>query len=357
MQGPDTKAPRVSPTVNSGTWAPVEDARLRDAVAKYGRRWIVVAGAVGTRNGDQCAKRWNENLNPELDHSPWSSQEENLLLHLVDLYGHNWKFMASSFLEGRAPLSLKNRYSLLMRRQKRQGVGTKQLPSPTSTSPTSPSQYNGTFDMTPNFSSNFPFEEVDPRSSSHSRKSYGETDGDLSSREASFDTSPLSRTSSVRELTNMLETTIGTPETQNATYHFSVPTLLGNAILEDSHFDSQATSQTDWWDHSPWAEVADLDPELLDSPDENGVGHNRLPKNTSALIYQNAEFGGALHNRDRAQAMGDESSANKTIQYSVSCQRGKLKTVMCHLVDAAMSETTVRSSEEDEVTLTLRLET
>ena len=61
--------------VKTGTWLPAEDARLRDAVTRYGTRWARVAGEVGTRTGDQCAKRWNENLNPELDHSPWTPEE------------------------------------------------------------------------------------------------------------------------------------------------------------------------------------------------------------------------------------------------------------------------------------------
>ena len=59
----------------SGTWLPAEDDRLRVAIAKHGTRWVAVAGEVGTRNGDQCAKRWNAKLNPELDHSPWSPEE------------------------------------------------------------------------------------------------------------------------------------------------------------------------------------------------------------------------------------------------------------------------------------------
>lgn len=62
-------------SLNTGTWSPDEDERLREAVAQYGTRWVVVAAAVATRNGDQCAKRWNENLNPDLDHSPWTPQE------------------------------------------------------------------------------------------------------------------------------------------------------------------------------------------------------------------------------------------------------------------------------------------
>ncbi|KAI0836460.1 hypothetical protein F5Y06DRAFT_288430 [Hypoxylon sp. FL0890] len=349
MQGPDTRIQRALPAVNSGTWSPAEDVRLRDAVAKYGTRWVVVAGAVGTRNGDQCAKRWNEKLNPELDHSPWSSREENLLLQLVDLYGHNWKFMAKSFLQGRAPLSLKNRYSLLMRRRKRQGGGAKQLPSPTSTAPPSPSPFCGSFDLSSISSNSFPFEEVDSRSSSHSYRSHSETDGELSS--------PVSRVGSVRELASMFEANTGTVDAQNAACHFSIPTPFGGPILRDN-FDYQGTAQTDWWDHSPWPEIADLDPTLLDAADGSTIGFDKSPKSRSVLIDQNAEIREALfHNQDNVQNTIAENSTDNIVQYSVSCQRGKLKTLVCHLVDAAMSETTVRSAEEDEVTLTLRLET
>lgn len=73
-QHPQPQSRRRHP-VKAGTWLPVEDERLREAVTKYGTRWVRVAGEVGTRNGDQCAKRWNENLNPELDHSPWTPEE------------------------------------------------------------------------------------------------------------------------------------------------------------------------------------------------------------------------------------------------------------------------------------------
>ena len=61
--------------MNTGTWLPIEDTRLREAVRQHGTRWVRVADVVGTRNGDQCAKRWTENLNRSLDHSPWTSDE------------------------------------------------------------------------------------------------------------------------------------------------------------------------------------------------------------------------------------------------------------------------------------------
>jgi hypothetical protein len=61
--------------VNTGTWLPEEDQRLREAILKYGSRWVHVASDVGTRNGDQCMKRWNEKLNPALNHSSWTPGE------------------------------------------------------------------------------------------------------------------------------------------------------------------------------------------------------------------------------------------------------------------------------------------
>jgi hypothetical protein len=73
-----------------GTWTQPEDDRLKEAVAKHGPKWVVVATHVGTRNGDQCAKRWNENLNPELDHSP---------LHPAEVYIHRSRSLPYKFAD------------------------------------------------------------------------------------------------------------------------------------------------------------------------------------------------------------------------------------------------------------------
>ena len=81
MNPSGAKTQKTSSTgLNVGTWMPAEDEKLKEAVAKHGTRWVVVASEVGTRNGDQCAKRWNENLNPDLDHSPWCAVEVGLLI-------------------------------------------------------------------------------------------------------------------------------------------------------------------------------------------------------------------------------------------------------------------------------------
>ena len=66
-----------------------EDTRLREAVTRSGTRWVAVAADVGTRNAEQCAKRWNDNVNPDLDHSFWSAEEVGLLPCLDGIHESN----------------------------------------------------------------------------------------------------------------------------------------------------------------------------------------------------------------------------------------------------------------------------
>jgi len=65
--------------VNKGAWTVSEDERLYSAVKQHGIKWSVVASEVGTRTGDQCSKRWNHTVNPDIDHSDWTLKEVFLL--------------------------------------------------------------------------------------------------------------------------------------------------------------------------------------------------------------------------------------------------------------------------------------
>jgi hypothetical protein len=65
----------IAHTIRKGTWSKEEDAKLLDAVDKYGFRWSKVAKAVGSRNGDQVFKRWGDCLDPRIDKSPWTAAE------------------------------------------------------------------------------------------------------------------------------------------------------------------------------------------------------------------------------------------------------------------------------------------
>lgn len=67
----------IAPTgmLRKGSWIEKEDEKLLAAVERHGLRWSKVAADVGSRNGDQCWKRWNDCLNPKIDKSPWTEDE------------------------------------------------------------------------------------------------------------------------------------------------------------------------------------------------------------------------------------------------------------------------------------------
>ncbi|KAF9033961.1 hypothetical protein BDZ89DRAFT_947523 [Hymenopellis radicata] len=100
---------KMAPDIVKGAWAPDEDDRLVKAVQINGVRWSLVAAAVGTRNTDQCAKRWNDTLNPAIDRSVWTSETDDLLRQAVQRHGKHWSLIVKTYFPGRTGLSAKNR--------------------------------------------------------------------------------------------------------------------------------------------------------------------------------------------------------------------------------------------------------
>ncbi|RPB02887.1 hypothetical protein L873DRAFT_1787362 [Choiromyces venosus 120613-1] len=107
---------KVAATVNKGPWEVAEDEKLWAAVQEHGSRWALVAQVVKTRNGDQCSKRWYDALDPSIDHSPWTPEEDVRLLEAIEKHGRNWKAIVKAYFPRRTSLSAKNRYSLLIRK-------------------------------------------------------------------------------------------------------------------------------------------------------------------------------------------------------------------------------------------------
>ncbi|KAF4537799.1 Myb transcription protein [Lasiodiplodia theobromae] len=108
---------KIFTRINKGTWNPEEDEALREAVMQYGCRWAQVAQQVGSRNAEQCAKRWNHSLDPEVDRSVWTKEEDACLLDAITKYGKSWKTIAEQVFPRRSTTDIKNRYSIIIRRQ------------------------------------------------------------------------------------------------------------------------------------------------------------------------------------------------------------------------------------------------
>ncbi|KAK4212143.1 Homeodomain-like protein [Rhypophila decipiens] len=141
--------------VTKGPWSNEEDKRLEAGVGLHGCKWNKVSEVVGTRQADQCSRRWHECRNPTISRSRWSLWEDNVLENAVRIYGRNWTEIVERFFPERTPISAKNRYK--QRFEKATGAGASKGSQdhdrsasdgkePSSTSSTSPSSWSEPWD-------------------------------------------------------------------------------------------------------------------------------------------------------------------------------------------------------------------
>lgn len=63
-----------------------------------------------TRNPTECARRWQHSLDPSIDRSIWSEDEDKKLLSAVQRLGHNWTTITENEMPFRSPTDVRNRY-------------------------------------------------------------------------------------------------------------------------------------------------------------------------------------------------------------------------------------------------------
>uniref|UniRef100_A0A287B0D4 snRNA-activating protein complex subunit 4 n=1 Tax=Sus scrofa TaxID=9823 RepID=A0A287B0D4_PIG len=87
----------LDPALKKGLWAPEEDAKLLQAVAKYGEQdWFKIREEVPGRSDAQCRDRYLRRLRLSLKKGRWSAQEEERLLELIGKHGvGHWAKIAS----------------------------------------------------------------------------------------------------------------------------------------------------------------------------------------------------------------------------------------------------------------------
>ena len=72
------------------------------------------------RNGRQCRDRYIHYLDPNINkNSKWTPEEDSLLIKSTQKHGKKWKVMEKIF-PGRTEVSLRNRYNLLMRKERKE---------------------------------------------------------------------------------------------------------------------------------------------------------------------------------------------------------------------------------------------
>lgn len=58
---------------------------------------------------EECAKRWRHALDPNIDHSEWTEDEDKRLVNAVKQFGHNWRSISNKEFPSRSTTDIKNR--------------------------------------------------------------------------------------------------------------------------------------------------------------------------------------------------------------------------------------------------------
>ena len=99
-------------------WTPEEDKQLLQLVQEHGAKdWRRIAEDVPGRDRAQCRNRWHDKVNPDINHGPWSEDEDKILMDNHKELGSKWS-KYRTLLPGRTYLAIRVRWRNLMKRSK-----------------------------------------------------------------------------------------------------------------------------------------------------------------------------------------------------------------------------------------------
>ncbi len=105
---------QINPKINKGPWSKKEDTDLLYYISKYGKKWSLLSKLVKTRSSKQIRDRYLNCLDDKVKKTPFTSEEDKIILELIYKYGSNWSRIAKE-VKGRTGDNIKNRFNWSIR--------------------------------------------------------------------------------------------------------------------------------------------------------------------------------------------------------------------------------------------------